>query len=369
MISMMSYQSGVDYGEKNAEKIREQKKEQMDPINDSVAPKYVTVNTYKNDSVPVTVHGYGRVVSTSTINVTTEVQGKLSSKIQLKKGEKFSKGQVLFTLNDSDARLALQARKSNFLSLITSILPDLKIDYPDNYQNWSDFFDNIMVNRPLPNMPNFKSFKEKNFIVSRNILSEYFNIRSDEERLRKYVITAPFDGSIIDAFTDEGAIVGPGSPVISIIRNGEMEIEISISKDDVDQVKIDAQAKLTDENSKSYTGKVSRIGDYINQQTQTVPVFIAIDQTSDNLFNGMYLDGSIECSGFENVIEIPRKALINNKEVYTVQKGLLTTTSIEVKSFKDNSVIVSGVKDNVPIVIEPVLNAKENMEVETIMAK
>ena len=46
-----------------------------------------------------TIKGYGRVVSTSKITVSSEVQGKLIAAISLKKGVHFKKGQPLFALN------------------------------------------------------------------------------------------------------------------------------------------------------------------------------------------------------------------------------------------------------------------------------
>ena len=132
-------------------------------------------------------------------------------------------------MQDNDAQLLLIARKSNFLKLLSSSLPDIKIDYSDEFNKWERFFNSIKVNAALPKFPNFNTTKEKNFIVSRSILSEYYSIQSDQERLKKYMILAPFNGTIIEAFTDEGAVVNPGSPIVSIIRKGDLEIEIPVN--------------------------------------------------------------------------------------------------------------------------------------------
>jgi len=364
IIYNMGYGAGINYGETNAEEIRADRKKSDGDANDSLKYKSVTAVLISNDSIPSTIKGYGRVVSTSSINVSSEVQGKITSAITLKKGIHFKKGQTLFSLNNSDAKLALKARKSGFLSLLTTILPDIKIDFPDRFNNWNNFYKTIKVNEPIPRFPDFTSAKEKNFIISRKVLTEYYQIKSDEERLRKYSVSAPFDGSIIDAFTDVGAIVNPGSPVLSIIRDNTMEIEIPIASEKIEQVGVGSEVLLVDHNHKSYSGSVARIGDYINQQTQTVPVFVNISDESDGLYNGMYLDANITGHGFENVVEIPRKSLIGSNEIYFVaEDSSLTTLKINIIDYQENSITVSGIPNKTNVVIESVVNINEGDKV------
>ena len=364
MLYKMGESNGINYGEANAETIRSERKKSGDNIKDSVQFKSVTASYISNDSIPSTIKGYGRVVSTSTMNLSAEVQGKITSAITLKKGIHFKKGQTLFSLNSSDAKLALKARKSGFLALLTNILPDIKVDFPERFNIWNNFYKELKVNEPISRFPNFTSLKEKNFIISRKILTEYYQIKSDEERLKKYSISAPFDGSIIDAFTDVGAIVNPGSPVLSIIRDNTMEIEISIATEKINQLAIGSAVTLVDNNYKSFEGKVIRIGDYINQQTQTVPVFVNITSQTEGLYNGMYLDANITGRGYENVVEIPRKALIGNNKIYIIARdSSLTSLEINVIDYKENSVTVSGIPNQTSVVTESIVNINEGEKV------
>lgn len=361
---MIGETNGISYGEANAEEIRANRIKSDDNFINSVQFKSVAASHILNDSIPSVIKGYGRVVSTSTISISAEVQGKITSAITLKKGTHFKKGQTLFSLNSSDAKLALKARKSGFLGLLTNILPDIRIDFPKKFNTWNNFYNEIRVNEPISRFPELTSLKEKNFIISRNILTEYFQIKSDEERLKKYSISAPFDGSIIDAFTDVGAIVNPGSPVLSIIRDNTMEIEIPIPTEKIDQLTIGSDVTLIDNNYNSFEGKIIRIGDYINQQTQTVPVFINITSETEGLYNGMYLDANITGNGFDNVVEIPRKALVSNNEIYIVEKdSALTSLKVNVIDYKENTVTVSGIPNNANVVMESVVNINEGDKV------
>ena len=363
-IGNISYESGVSYGEKNAEEIR--LKRMKTDFKDSIVPKYVNTKTIYNDTIPFTINGYGRVISSSNINISSEVQGKLVSNIILKKGTEFSKGQVLFKVKDDDAQLLLIAKKSNFLNLVSTSLPDIKIDFSNEFSKWEFFFNSIKVNSQLPSFPKFASTKEKNFIISRSLLSEYYSIRSDEEQLKKYLITAPFEGSIIEAYTDEGAIVNPGNPIVNIIRKGDLEIEIPINPKYISKIKKGYKVTLT-QNNNQYTGVITRIGDFVNANTQNLSVFAKLTANNNTLLNGMYLEATIKCDGFENVVEIPRKAIYGNNMVYTVnQDSLLIPRKIEVKSLQDNSVLASGIDNATILVVEPVINAKDSMKVHPI---
>jgi len=363
-IGKISYESGVSYGEKNAEEIR--LKRIKTDFKDSIIPKYVNTKTIFNDTIPFIINGSGRVISSSNINISSEVQGKLISNINLKKGTEFTKGQILFKVKDDDAQLLLIAKKSNFLNLVSNSLADIKIDFSAEFLKWDTFFNSIKVNSPLPVFPSFSSTKEKNFIISRSFLSEYYSIKSDEERLKKYLITAPFNGSIIEAFTDEGAVVNPGSPIVNIIRKGDLEIEIPINPDYISKVKKGYEVILTQDNNQ-YSGSITRIGDFVNANTQNLSVFAKLVSNNNNLLNGMYLEASIKCDGFENVVKIPRKAVFGNNMIFTVNEdSLLIPKKINVKSMQNNLVLASGIENATILVIEPVINAKDSMKVYPI---
>jgi multidrug efflux pump subunit AcrA (membrane-fusion protein) len=363
---------GMNYGVENAEEIRAQQEEaaKADGEPEQDTSKYlVNAKPVFNESRPITANGFGQVTSSSMINITSEVQGEINANILLKKGTSFKQGQVLFTINNSDVKMALKARKSSYLMLMTNVLPDLKLDFPDNFEAWLEFFNKIDVEKKLPPLPETKTFKEKNFIVSKSVLTEYYSIQSEEERLKKYVITAPFSGSVLNAFTDDGAIINPGSPVIAVIREGNLEIEVPISNVDIDMVQIGAEVSLYDENGSAALGKVARKGTYVNANTQTVPVFIEIMESDLAVYNGMYLDASIACEGVENIVELPRKAIFNKNEVYVVRDGKIYAEALDIKLFLAETVLVKGMKDGTLVVMEPLINAKEEMEVELLNAK
>lgn len=331
--------------------------------------KYVKVYKIKNDTVALFVNGFGRVASSRNITLSSEVQGVLQSGgFELKAGQSFSQGQLLFKVNDNEAQLALKARKSGFLNLVASVLPDIKIDFSNNATAWTNFLDNIDLDKSLPELPKFTSNKEKTFLAAKNVLTEYYNIKGDEERIKKYTVYAPFNGSVVDVTAEIGAIINPGSPVATIIKTVGLEIAIPVSPESVSLIKLGNKVDLISENKKnSWEGKVARIAQNINPNTQSVDVYISVDNTKEHpLFNGMYLEANIYADYVLNADEIPRRSFLNDKSVFVVVDSLLIRKKPTVIRRNNNTVVVQNMNDGDWVVIEPIPGAVDSMKVSPI---
>ena len=362
IVGSISYESGVSYGESNAEEIRASKIKNVSAV---VSSKFANVQMVSNKTYPVIVSGSGRVMAGTMINISSEVQGLLNSPISLKKGTSFKKGDLIFKIRDTDARLMLAARKSNYLSQWTSVLPDLATDHSEQYDKWYDFFNSITVDQPLSEFPKFTTSREKNFIISRKLLAEYLNIKSDEYRLTKYFQVAPFNGSIVEAFIDQGAIVNPGSPVIQIIRDDELEIEIPLAVKHMQKIKIGSPVTLI-EDEVEFMGKVVRIGNFINANTQSVPVYVKpINKLP--LYYGMYVKAKLELSALELVCKIPRTAIFGENKIYMVDiDSTIHSTEINIRSSDDRYYYVDNLKDSMLFLPQPIINAKDSVRITPI---
>jgi membrane fusion protein (multidrug efflux system) len=112
-----------------------------------------------------------------------------------------------------------------------------------------------------------------------------------------------------------------------------------------------------------WTGKVRRISEQIDPQTQTVGVYIGV--TGKNLREGMYLRGQAAAKALNNVVEIDRDLLINEKEVYAVQNDtLLVLIPVTIQKFNRETVIVSGLPDGTQLLTSDVAGAYDGMRVQ-----
>lgn len=351
------------YGIGNA--LRSMKKEQpKTPPRELV--RTVDGITVKYSDLETELAVFGRVGSAQAVDLTPEVSGRiLDGGMNLKKGQNFGEGAVLVKIDDEEARLNLLAQKSNFLKSLAGILPDIKVDYPDRLPTWQQYFEALDVNKLFPALPEGQSAREKTFLASRGILSEYFSIKSAEERLTKYTIYAPYTGSFADVYQEKGSIANPGARIARIIRTDKLELEAPVRAEDVKWITRGTTVNVQSEDGLyKWTGTVSRVGDRVDPATQSVNVYITVSANQDaKLYEGLYLQAVIPGKVVRKAMEIPRKSVFNRNQVFVVEDGRLKKKEIIVQKMNASTVFFSGLDEGATLVVDPPVNAMENMKV------
>lgn len=331
---------------------------------------YVKVKQFTPQTVETTIEAYGRVSSSQQIDLIAEVGGKLlGGGIPLKEGQSFTKGQLLCRIYNEEQKLNLKAQKSRFLNTLASVLPDLKIDFSDNFQTWQKYFELIELEGDIPDIPSPKSSKEKTFLATKNILSDYYAIKSAEENLKKYTIYAPFNGSIRQVNLQTGSVVNPGANIAALIRTDELELEIACEIRDIDFVEIGKKVDVIAEspNYQKWEGRVSRISDFVDANTQSIGVFISVkNKKSNDVREGSFLLASIPGKKVDGAVRVPRSILKNKNEVFVVKDSVLQTRQVTVHKLNENSAVISGLVEGDVYVTDMPSNASENMKVEII---
>jgi len=247
---------------------------------------------------------------------------------------------------------------------LASILPDFKIDFTESYSQWETFFNTIDLEKPLPELPEAHSSKEKTFLASRNIYGSYYNIKSQEASLKKHKVYAPFKGTIAEVSMQNGSFVNPGNPVARIVRTDLLELKIPVESTDVDWISIGSPVKVSTEDGKRYwNARITRIGEIINPNTQALDVFLTFSPGRHKIYDGLYLKAEIPGKTVSNSMEIARNAVYNGAKVYVVEKGKLKSKQIAIHKINEHTVIFSGLKEGEELVTEPLINAHNNMKV------
>lgn len=333
--------------------------------------RYVKAQKVAYGDIESQVAGSGRLSSMRQVDVIAEVQGKiLGGDVPLKKGQSFKKGALLFRIYDQEVRFGLLARKSRFLNAIANLLPDFKVDFPGSYKNWTDFLGSINIEEDLPSLPKVNSAKEKIFLAGRNILSDYYGIKGEEVRLKKYKIYASFTGTYTDVFLEVGSIANPGSRIGDIIHTEQLELEVPIEVHNADWIKFkDPVYVSTEDGSREWSGKVVRKANFVDARTQSVSVFVGLESTPENpLYPGMYLKAVFPGIIVRNAMQMPRNAVFNTNEVFVVKDGRLAKEQISVYKVDEKTLIFSGLEEGMDLVVEPLVNATEDLKVEIIGA-
>lgn len=331
--------------------------------------RFVKAAPVKYSTINGEIISSGRVYSKSEVTLSAEVTGKiLEGNVPFKKGQKFRKGDLLLRIYDKEAGLSLKASKSSFLNSLAGLLPDLKIDFKENYDKWYTFFESINLDENLPELPEIRSTKEKVFLASRNILNTYYNIKSSESNFKKHYIYAPFDGAITEVNVEAGGIAGMNTRLGNIINIINLELEVPMKLEDAKWVhKGDNVLVVNEERTEKWNGVVSRKSGDVDIQTQSISVFIELlNNQKEPLYKGQYLKAHFSTIKVNDVMEIPRNSLFNSDEVFIVKNDLLLKERVDVVKINHKTAFIRGLAKETMVVVEPLVNASENTRVKIL---
>ncbi len=337
------------------------KKEPVKELKEASTVQFVPVSEVKNQLRNLQLISYGQISPNTELDISFEVQGKLEKgDLQLKPGVKFKMNQLLYKVNEEEAFFTLGSRKSQLSNLIIGAMPDLELDFPSEKNKWMQFLDQLGPERRLPELPSIRNAREKMFITSKGILTEYYSIRSQESRMEKYYYIAPFSGTVLEVYAEPGSIVNPGGKIARVARTGEMEVKVPISLATIKKFKEIGFAKFTDANGNQVgTGKIIRVSDVINQKTQSVDVYYSIKALEgEMIYNGQFVNVGIDQMASQQSFAIPRAAVRDNK-VNVLVKEKLVPRQILVVGNKPDTLFVSGLKDGEQVVLEQIDPASE----------
>ncbi len=327
--------------------------------------KTVFVDTVVNRTIPIIIPANGSLTAKERVEIFSEVQGIFrNSSHPFKPGQAYRNGEVLLRIDADEYAASVQSAKSNLYNLITTAMPDLRLDYPEDYPKWQAYLSGFDLEQSTPDLPEITSEKERYFISGRNIVTTYYNVKNLERRLSKYIIRAPFSGVITQALVTKGSLIRPGQKLGEFINPEVYELQVAVNKSYSDFLKVGEEVNLKNlEGTQQFKGKVARINASVNQESQTVSVFI--DVKDDRVKEGMYLEAQIAGKSEENAFEISRKLLNDQKELFVVRDSILDVIEVTPVFFSDKTAVLKGIEDGTVILSRPVPGAYAGMVVKT----
>jgi len=326
--------------------------------------KTVYTETVENSDIPIVVAANGNLMAKQRVELYAEVQGVFNSGNKLfKSGQSYNKGETIIRIDASEYAASVQSAKSNLYNELTSIMPDLRLDYPDVFPKWQKYLNSFDMSKSIPALPEMTMENERFFISGRGILTSFYNVKNLEQRLSKYRISAPFSGILTEASVTEGTLVRVGQKLGEFINPDIYELEVAIGKTYTDLLKVGEDVKLTTlDHSGVYIGKVTRINGKVDQGSQTIKAYIQVNDKS--LREGMYLEANLDARKEENAIEIDRSLLLEGDKIFVVRDSVLDLIDVNPIYFSDKRVVLKNVPDGTIIMSKPLIGAYTGMGVK-----
>ena len=334
--------------------------------NNSLTSVYIKV--VKNNSNKIEIERNGKLQSSNRISIISEVQGikKKHRNKNFKEGERFNRGETLIEINSDEFNSTVKQSRSELKNLIASVLPDIKIDYAENFNKWKNYFDNLSVEKPISKIPESASEKENLFLVGRGIESSYYKVKNLEERLSKYHIKAPFNGILVKGNISDGAFIVPNQILGEFIDPNNFEVGVNIPVNHIEKIKLNQSVSIISEGYKDdVIGKIKRINRKVDEMTQTVKIFIEFNNR--NLFEGKFVEIKVPLGVIPNSQLISRSLLINDKYVFVANKDdKISKAYVQPLFYNKKNVIVTGLEDGTRLITSSVSGIYEGMKIKVV---
>jgi RND family efflux transporter MFP subunit len=320
--------------------------------------KIVKADVVQLNPVASSIIAFGRLITAQPVVLYSEVNGVLMpGDVTFQPAQSFQKGDLLLKVDDRQARLELNSAKSDLLTALAIVLPEIKVDFPEEYQIWQAYFDKFTFDNKLETLPETKNQKIKLYLSRFNVFKLYFQVRNLEILLNKHYFYAPFSGSIVSADLRVGSTARGGTRLGELINLENLEVEVPVPSPDIRWIDRDRPVLFTStEIEGEWKGRIKRIGKTIDQRTQSLQVFMTVNKNGEEgLYNGVFLRAEIPGLVIPNSFVIPRKALYNEKYVYLIKQGRLDYREVEIARKEADSIILTGGIQNGDTLVTDVL--------------
>lgn len=183
------------------------------------------------------------------------------------------------------------------------------------------------------------------------------NLELARIQLSHTYITAPYAGTIMAIFAEEGELLIPmtvAAPVLEMADESTMEVDAAIDEVDVGRIRIGQDVRLTFDafKERQSTGKILEISPYITttkEQNRTVEIKVGITTGRDGILVGMSTDVEVITGRAKGVLYLPTNAIIEKADgqfVFVASSGVAKENKIKTGlSNWDTSEVVEGLKE------------------------
>ena len=166
--------------------------------------------------------------------------------------------------------------------------------------------------------------KEREFIMAKA------DWESAKVAFDKTTIRAPFGGTITDRHQNVGNMARPGDALFTMVDLNTLLIYSHLPEMEWSHVAVGQQVILETETlpDGKFDGTILRVSPIINPQNGTFKVTVKIDDPGWRLKPGMFVRVKILVAQHKDVLLIPKIALLEDNEVFTVKDSVATRVAL-----------------------------------------
>ncbi len=293
----------------------------------AVATQTVTVATAAPATVADTLAINGSVQATDLLSIAPQASGLQIRQILVREGDAVSAGQAIATLDDATLQADLRQAQAQ-LSVSQAQVAQRQAALAQAQARLAEAQQNLARNQTLADRGAISQQElgslqtqavtaQESISLSRaEVQSAEAGVRSQQAaidrlqtQLTQTTVRAPVAGVIAERLATVGDVSAPGSPIVTLIENNQLELAAEVPQTQLDQVAIGAPVAVTSnaDSRIQLQGTVQSIDPVVDAATRVATVNITLPP-SDLLRPGIFLRGEVTTSSRQG-LTIPAASL------------------------------------------------------------
>ncbi len=319
----------------------------------------------------------GVVESLRETSLAAEVQGRVVEiSPNFKKGGRVKKGEVLVKLDAADYQSALATAEVASAEAALALEQE-RARVEQAQLDWNKLGKGEPRNPLVLRAPYLKAAEAR-------LDSAKQQLEKARRDLERTEIVVPFDAGVRSANVEVGAVVAPGSMIAELYSNGEIEVRLPLSLADFGFLNRDESGNIQGNVTlkgrigiKDYEWKAVpvRVDPEIDRKTLSASVVVKVLASEDPEFPlppvGLFVDVRLAGKRIENVVEMPRRALLDGQLVIVVgEKDQIHFRDVRLLRAEEKTVLITeGLETGERVVLTRLSSPVNGMEVTVEAAK
>ena len=292
--------------------------------------------------------------------ISPKTSGRIE-KLYVDEGDRVEKGQPLVELEQERLRIVVKETEAS-LKEARAQLKNLEATVKRNQKLFeqgvvdSQWFDDTSTERDL---------------AEARVQRAQATLERAEQDLKDSIITAPFDGFIVEKMMNEGemATTMPPSNIFHLVDTSTVKIECGVNEEKRRSIKVGKEVviELDAYSGEVFTGTITVVNPKVDPNSRTFKIKIEFPNPGFKLESGMFARVRIIDRQSENTLLIPQRVIIEDgavKKVFVVENGRAVGKVITTDIVNHPLVEVkTGLEENDIVVTEGFYSLKDGIKV------
>ncbi|MBF2088385.1 MAG: efflux RND transporter periplasmic adaptor subunit [Synechococcales cyanobacterium K44_A2020_017] len=305
------------------------------------AAQPVTVLTVQSTSVERSLETTGTVVPYDLLPIAPRTSGLQIQQVLVDDGDVVTAGQVLAVLDDTvlrsqllEAQASLESARANVRQQQATLAQTQATlaEAETNLQRFQSLRDEGVISQQDYDSRATAAITSQEGVqvaianvnsAEAQVASQAARIQQLETQVDQTLVLAPADGLVAERMARLGDVSSTGTPLFSLIQNGQLELEVTLPETQLSQVQVGMPVRVTSDADAriDLQGRLRDIAPLVDPQTREATLTIELPSSS-LLRSGMFLRAALILDSRSGVT-IPTAAVLprpdGSSAVYVVQ--------------------------------------------------